>query len=248
MEAGETPSGGLEAELDRIESAVDAGDTDLSRLGFWRVVALIKRDDDLIDRYAEQVGRIDGKAFRARVRLRLPVWVGNSLLLGLVAVGSVAVILAVRNANANPGQPPKVELFSGLALLLAAGAWTVGLHSPTHWVVGRLAGIRFTDYFLGGPPPPRPGLKTDYATYLRASPMARALMHASGALATKLAPFLASIFVSTADAPVWARLALLGLGALLIVTDVLFSTKAGDWKKVRRELAVARSRRRSVLS
>jgi hypothetical protein len=78
--------------------------------------------------------------------------------------------------------------------------------------------------------------------------MARALMHASGALATKLAPFLALIFVSTADAPAWARLALLGLGTRLIVTDVLFSTKAGDWKKVRRELAVARSRRRSVLS
>ena len=32
--------------------------------------------------------------------------------------------------------------------------------------VGRLVGIRFTDYFIGGPPPPRPGLKTDYATYL----------------------------------------------------------------------------------
>ena len=52
MEAGETQSRGLGAELDRIGSAVDAGDTDLSRLGFWRVVALIKRDDELIERYA----------------------------------------------------------------------------------------------------------------------------------------------------------------------------------------------------
>jgi hypothetical protein len=244
VEAGETPSGGLGAELDRIESAVGAGDTDLSRLGFWRVVALIKRDDELIDRYAEQVGRIDAKAFRARVRLRIPVWAGNALLLGGAAVGAVAVILAVGNANANPGQPVTVELFSGLALLLAAGTWAIGLHSPTHWVVGRLVGIRFTDYFLGGPPPPRPGLKTDYATYLRASPMARAVMHASGALATKLAPFLALVFFATTDAAVWARFALLGLGVLLIVTDVFFSTKTSDWKKVRREVAVARARRR----
>ena len=244
MEAGETPSGGLGAELDRIGSAVDAGDTDLGRLGFWRLVALIKRDDELIDRYAEQVGRIDAKAFRARVRLRIPVWAGNALLLVEAAVGVVAVILAMKYANANPGQPPKVELFSGLALLLAGGTWTIGLHSPTHWIVGRLVGIRFTDYFLGGPPPPRPGLKTDYATYLRASPTARAVMHASGALATKLAPFLALIFASTADAPAWARFALLGLGVLLIVTDVLFSTKTSDWKKVRRELAVARARQR----
>jgi hypothetical protein len=246
VEAGKTPSGGLGAELDRIEAAVDGGDADLRRLGFWRVVGLIKRDDELIDRHAEQVGRIDAKGFRARVRFRVPVWVGNVLLLGEVAVGVVAVILAVRNANANPGQPPDVELLSGLALLLAAGTWAIGLHSPTHWLVGRLLGIRFTDYFLGGPPPPRPGLKTDYSTYLRASPRARALMHASGAIATKLAPFFALIFVSTADAPAWARFVLLGLGGLLVATDVLFSTKSSDWKKVRRELAVARAGQRST--
>ena len=244
MEAGETPSGGLGAELDRIGSAVDAGDTDLSRLGFWRVVALIKRDDELIDRYAEQVGRIDQDAFRARVRLRIPVWAGNALLLGEAAVGVLAVILAMKYASANPGQPPRVELISGLALLLAAGTWAIGLHSPTHWLVGRLVGIRFTDYFLGGPPPPRPGLKTDYSTYLRAGPMARAWMHASGALATKLAPFLALLFFAATDAGAWARLVLLGLGVVLIVTDVLFSTKTSDWKKVRRELAVARARQR----
>jgi hypothetical protein len=244
VEAGVTPSRGLGAELDRIEAAVDAGDTDLRRLGFWRPVALIKRDDQLIDRHAEQVGRIDAKAFRAGVRFRIPVWIGNTLLLGLVAVGAVAVALAVRNANANPGQSPDVELISGLALVFAAGVWTVGLHSPTHWIVGRLVGIRFTDYFLGGPPPPRPGLKTDYATYLRADPTARAWMHASGAITTKLAPFLALIFVSTADAPSWARLTLVGLGLLLIATDVVFSTKTSDWKKVRRELAVARARER----
>ncbi len=68
-------------------------------------------------------------------------------------------------------------------------------------------------------------------------------MHASGALATKLAPFLALIFFATADAAAWARVALLGLGVLLIVTDVFFSTKTSDWKKVRREVAVARARK-----
>jgi hypothetical protein len=243
VEAGETPSGGLGAELDRIESAVDAGDTDLRRLGFWRVVALIKRDDELIEQYADQVGRIDAKAFRARVRFRIPVWVGNALLLGVVVVGVVAVILAVRNANENPGQPPDVELVSGLALLLAAGAWALGIHSPVHWIVGGLVGIGFTDYFLGGPPPPRPGLKTDYATYLRADPVGRAWMHASGAVATKLAPFLALVFAAAADAPGWAVAILTALGVGQVITDLLFSTKTSDWKKVRRELAVAKARR-----
>jgi hypothetical protein len=32
----------------------------------------------------------------------------------------------------------------------------------------------------------------------------------------------------------------------LIVTDVLFSTKTSDWKKVSREFAVARARKRAA--
>jgi hypothetical protein len=242
VEAGETPSGGLGAELDRVETAVDAGDTELGRLGFWRLVALIKRDDELIDRYADQVGRIDMKAFLARVRFLIPVGLGNATLLLVVAVGGLAAWVAVETSpRTAPDADPTV---AGLALLVAAGAWAVGFHSPTHWLVGRLIGIRFTDYFLGGKPIPYPGLKTDYATYLRVDPIRRAWMHASGAIATKLAPFLALAFAPAAGAPAWAVGALLALGAVQIVTDVVISTKRSDWKKVRRELAVARERER----
>ncbi len=241
MEAGETPSGGLGAELDRIEVAVEAGDTDLRRLGFWRVVALIKRDDQLIERYAEQVGRIDGKAFRAGVPFRVPVWVGISLMLTAVVVGIVAVGLAVR-AGSDP-EPDQVT--AGIGLLVGAAAWAAGLHSLAHYLVGRFVGIRFTDLFVPFPPPPLPGLKTDYATYLRASPVARAWMHASGAIATKLAPFIALAFAPAADAPGWAVAILLGLGIFQIATDIILSTKASDWKKVRRELGVARARKRT---
>ena len=48
-------------------------------------------------------------------------------------------------------------LWKGLALVAAGAIWAIAVHSPTHWLVGRAIGIRFTDYFLGGPPPPRPG-------------------------------------------------------------------------------------------
>ena len=41
------------------------------------------------------------------------------------------------------------------AMLAAGGIWSVSFHCPAHWLVGRAIGIRFTDYFLGGPPPPR---------------------------------------------------------------------------------------------
>jgi hypothetical protein len=244
VEAGETPSGGLGAELDRVESAVDEGDTDLRRLGFWRVVALIKRDDELIDRYADQVGRIDAKAFRARVRFRAPVWVGVVLQVLGIGVAAGLVGLAVWNAGAGGDRALDVELASGLALPLAAFALAAGIHTFGHFIVGRSVGIRFTDFFFAIPPPPLPGLKIDYNTYLRTGPVARAWMHASGAVATKLAPFVVLAFAPVAAAPGWTVAVLVILGVFQVTTDVLFSTKSSDWKKVRRELAVARARRR----
>ena len=232
--------GGLGAELDRIEAAVDAGDTDLGRLGFWRVVRLLKLDDDLIERHAEQAGRIDAKAFLPRFPILVPVWLGNAILGVLIVVGIVAAAFTVGAGSFDdPGSAA-----AGWSLLITAAAWMVGLHSSTHWLVGRAVGIRFRTYFAAFPPPPLPGLKSDYATYLRATPIERAWMHASGAIATKLAPFLALTFAPAAGAPGWAVIVLLVIGFGQILTDVFVSTKASDWKKVRRELAVARARAR----
>ena len=223
---------GFEAEFDRIEAAVDAGNTDLRALGFWRLLAKVKADAALSAHWAEQAGRIDRKAFEARVRRRLPVWLGNLVLLAEALLGAFAVGIALGTDD---------ETIAGLGLLFAGVAWCVAFHSPTHWLVGRLVGIRFIAYFFGRQFPPRPGVKADYATYLRTSPRARAWMHGSGAVATKLAPFIALAFWPAADAPAWAALVLVALGAFQILTDVLFSTKSGDWKKVRRELRAARA-------
>ena len=61
---------------------------DLGKLGFWRLVAVVKRDRVLVEAHADQIGRIDTAAFRAGVRLRAPVWVGNLVMvLGIVLGG-----------------------------------------------------------------------------------------------------------------------------------------------------------------
>jgi hypothetical protein len=222
----------LGAELDRIEAAVAAGDTDLRSLGFWRIVARVKPDRVLADRFADQIGRIDTAAFRMGVRFRVPVWAGNMLLIGATLGGLAAVILAHIVSSTT---------LSGLLLLAAGGVWTVSLHSPTHWFVGHLAGIRFTHYFLGQPLP-YPGLKSDYSTYLRADAGSRAWMHASGAIATKLAPLLALAFWPGTEAPWWSAAGLVAICLVSIATDIAFSVKVGDWKKFRRERAVAKAR------
>ena len=221
----------LSTELDRIESAVRAGATDLGDLGFWRLVKRVKLSSEAAERYGEQIGRIDAIAFRRGVPRRYPVWAGNAVLVGGVLAGIAAVVVAMEVSS---------SMLKGLALVAAGGIWAVSFHCLAHWLVGRLGGIRFTDYFVGGPPPPRPGLKTDYASYVRAPAGHRAWMHASGALATKVAPFLPLFVWSASGAPVWSAIMLLAIGAIQIVTDVLFSVRSSDWKKVLRERAVAR--------
>ena len=220
----------------RIENAVDAGNTDLSELGFWRLVRQIKRDPMLSEHWAEIVGRIDRKAFEHRVRPRLPVWFGNGVLVSGTAFCAAALAYAVACDN-----PPVAG-----GLLVGAGAvLSVTLHDPAHWAVGRARGIRFVCYFLDGPFRIQPGLKSDLASYLRAAPEARATMHAAGAVASKVAPFLALGLVPLSDAPAWAAWALAGLGVLQIITDIVWSTKKSDWMRFSREMAVARSQRLS---
>jgi hypothetical protein len=232
-EAGITAPVDLSGDLDRIEAAVQAGNADLKALGFWRSVAQVKPDRMLVDRYADQIGRIDTAAFHLGVKRRASVWVGNALLFAATLAGLGAAIAAHTASS---------TAVSGLLLLGAGAVWTVSLHSPTHWAVGRAVGIGFTDYFIGGPPPPRPGLKSDYATYLRADPESRAWMHASGAIMTKVAPLLALAFWPGSGAPWWSAAGLVIICIASIATDIAFSVRVSDWKKFRRERAVAKAR------
>jgi hypothetical protein len=173
------------AEFERIEAAVDAGESDLRALGFWRLLAKVKAEQALAAHWAEQAGRIDRKAFEAGVRFRLPVWLGNLLLLLGIAAGGVAVAIALSTDS------PEL---AGWALVFAALDWSASFHAPAHWVVGRMVGMRFLAYYVHDLIPPVPGLKIDYETYLRTPPEARAWMHASGAIASKVGPFLALVF------------------------------------------------------
>jgi hypothetical protein len=234
----------------RIERQVDAGNTDLASLGFWRLVERVKREPGLARHWAPDIGRIDRKAFERRVRFRVPLWLGNLLLGGasvaLVALVPVALDLARDAPEPEPVLPGILVVWAGLGL-------SASVHDLAHWATGRIQGIRFIAYFLKGPPLFQPGIKIDYESYLKTEPEARALMHSSGALASKAAPFavFASVYFPHRAAsydllPPWSLWALLGFGVLQIFTDVFFSTKKSDWKRVRRERRVARMQRSGV--
>jgi hypothetical protein len=233
--------------LARIERAVDEGNTALGRLGFWRLVDRIKVEPALSHHWAEAVGRIERKVYEARTRLRLPVWLGNLVLALGTVISASLVPAALAIARRSSSQEP---LVSGLLVVAAAVGLSTNVHGLAHYVVGRLGGIRFHSYFIGGPLKLTPGLKIDYETYLKATPGSRATMHAAGALASKAAPFAVFVgaYVPHAAAgydllPAWSLWGVLGFGVLQIVTDIVWSRRASDWKKVGRELRIARAQR-----
>jgi len=224
-----------DAEIDRAlgasERELNAGRVpDLRALGFWRAVAAVKRHPELVDRYATRIATIDRAVFRRRVRLVFPVALGV-IALDLGLFGGL-VLLGVATVVDHPWRE--------VLVLLATGALEMTTHGLAHLAVGTLVGIDFTDWFADLPKRPQPGFKIDYASYLRASPRQRAWMHAAGAIATKLTPFLVVPYAVAIGTDTWAVLALLALGVVQILFDVLYSVRASDWKKFRREMRLAR--------
>lgn len=200
----------------------------LSGTGFWKLVSEIKKDGSL-HRHIDAVSEIDQKAFKDYALVTVPLGVGT----GLMVFGTVLGLVLVGFAYPTEG------FWSGFLLLAGAGVLLVTTHGLAHLVVGRAVGVGFTSWFIGDIKRPQPGVKTDYATYLRVDPVSRAWMHASGAITTKLIPFLLLGAGFAADAPAWALILLTGIGVVTVITDILWSTKASDWKKFRREMSFA---------
>ncbi|MBM4434340.1 MAG: hypothetical protein FJ028_04390 [Chloroflexi bacterium] len=230
------------AAIDRALASCEAalaqrGRIGLGRLGFWMAVAAVKRERALIERYAERIARVDREAFVRATPLVMPAWMGVALGSAGTAAGVALVALApfLPEALGARDRLPLAEI----AYLAGAGALVGTTHSLAHWVVGRLVGIRFTHVF-SKLMPPQPGFKTDYASYLRTPARSRAWMHASGALVSKVIPFLVAALAAARGAAPWAVSVLLALGILQLVTDVTLSTRASDWKRFRREMRFAR--------
>lgn len=221
----------IETVLSTCERKLAAGESiNLGTEGFWRAVGRVKRDPALIERHAERIGQIDRQAFEAWALRSFPIRLGEALL-WLGTVISLAIVAAGYYVD---------EPWNGLLLLAGTGGLLITTHGLGHLIIGRLVGMRFTHWFIAELARPQPGVKTDYASYLRTPARKRAWMHASGALTTKAMPFLMLGAAAGMSAPFWSWIVLIGIGVVTIITDVTMSTKRSDWKKFNREMAIAR--------
>lgn len=190
-------------------------------LGFWRIVTKVKKDPLLIDEFAAQIERIDRTAFGNKHTLSLIT--GNLFNAGLTLLALLFLYLGALGSESYP---------RGALLLISAILLSVAPHPLTHYLVGKLAGIEFHYYFLNGAAKVEPTLKTDYASYLRASPSARAVMHLSAALVSTLLPLTVLAVAIVYDAPRRSvqLLALLCAYILLIEALPFVCIIRGKWR------------------
>ncbi|MGH3649314.1 MAG: hypothetical protein ACRDU9_01290 [Acidimicrobiia bacterium] len=221
----------IEESLLAAEAAVDAG-RGLSGTGFWRAVASVKREPELIDRYADRIAAIDLAAFEQWALVKMPVSWGTALMALATAVGVGLVGWSYYTTG---------ELISVVLFYLGLGVLLVTTHGLAHLLIGSALGMRFTHWFIGKITQPQPGVKVDYSTYLRARAVNRAWMHAGGAITTKLIPFALIGAAVAADLPRWAVWGLPVIGVAAIITDIVWSTRNSDWKKFRREMKFAQT-------
>lgn len=172
------------------------------------------KDDPLLAR----IETVSLKNFMGKKRITMSVPLGNSLeILGTMAALGLAL------------QINSEWIFYISALILMAT-----LHPLSHYLAGSLYGIRFTHYYLNGPAKVEPTLRIDYSSYLRTTGDKRALMHLSGVIGTVAAPLIAAFLAFEKGVPTTAfNLSIVFL--LLIVFELLTSTKIGDLMKAKRE-------------
>lgn len=201
----------------------------LAGTGFWGAIGSVKRQPELVDRYAGRIAAIDAAAHRNWALVIIPLWLGTSIAV-VVVLGGLALVWWAYDLD---GTAAIVSFLAGVGVLIGS------THGLGHLVVGRLLGMRFEYWFVGEIRRPQPGVKLDYAAYLRTSAPRRAWMHASGALITKIIPFLLIGAAVAAGLPSWVPWLLAGSGVAMVLTDVLWSTEESDWKRFKREMRFA---------
>ncbi len=201
----------LSARLKQLETGYSGKD-------FRAIVDAVKKERILDDELLRQIENISRRRFMEKVSFTLSIPAGN-LLAGVITVA--ALILAFM-AGSN------WILYICAIILLAT------LHPLSHYVTGSLFNIRFTHFYLDGPARFEPTLRIDYLSYLKASGRKRALMHASGVVGTVIAPLIVALIALSKGAD-GAALKLFILFLLLVVFELLTSTKSGDLMRATRE-------------
>jgi hypothetical protein len=148
---------------------------------------------------------------------------------------------------------------SSRAAAIAAGmmiaAWVLlyfFCHGIAHWAVGRLLGIRFAFYTVGGTGNPEGypagmrwvfehlpffGVQTEKTSMQKASPMAKAIMWSAGVTSSAVVPTLSALCAWSAGVPGSKLFLIFAVFWAIGTLASNWTSRTGDYSKARRALA-----------
>jgi hypothetical protein len=177
-----------------------------------------------------------------RIFARLSILAGNTIQITGLAAAVVALALA-RSLH-----------FKAAAIEAMISAWLLlyfFCHGIAHWAVGRLLGIRFAFYSVGGtgnpvgyPAPlrwlfehlPFFGVQTEKASMKKASPTARAIMWSAGVTSSAIVPTLGALCAWHAAVPASLPFLIFAVFWAIGTLSSNWRSRTGDYAKARRAL------------
>jgi hypothetical protein len=177
-----------------------------------------------------------------KVFTRISIVAGNTLQIAGLAAACVALALA-RSAESKTA-----------AFVTMIAAWTLlyfSCHGIAHWAVGRILGIRFAFYTLGGTDHPGGypsgmrwvfehlpffGVQTEKASMQNASPMAKAIMWSAGVTSSAVVPTLGVLCALRAGVPGSKPFLIFAVFWAVGTLASNWRNRTGDYSKARRAL------------
>jgi hypothetical protein len=179
---------------------------------------------------------------RRNVFARVSIVAGNTLQVAGIATACLA-LAAAQSANSKAA-----------AIAAMITAWVLlyfFCHGIAHWAVGRLLGIRFAFYTIGGTGNPEAypaglrwvfehlpffGVQTDKASMQQASPIAKAIMWSAGVTSSALVPTLGALCALRSGVPASKPFLIFAVIWAIATLASNWTSRTGDYSKARRAL------------
>ena len=180
---------------------------------------------------------------KRKIFARLSITVGNIVQTGGIVAAGFALWVS---------RSTRSTAMAVTAMLLAWVLLYFSSHAIAHWLVGRIVGIRFLFYTVGGTANPEgwlPGLRwifehlpffgvqTEKLSMQNASPGGRALMWSAGVTSSAIIPSLSAFVAWRSGVPSSGWFCLLALGWALGTLASNWTSRKGDYSKARKALS-----------
>src|SRR5580692_1628814 len=179
---------------------------------------------------------------RRKIFGRLSIIVGNTVQIAGLAAAYLALV-AARSAHSASA--------SVFAMVVAWVLLYFCCHAIAHWVVGRMLGIRFAFYTVGGTGNPEGwpaglrwlfehlpffGVQTEKASMQQASPMAKAIMWSAGVTSSAVVPTLGALCAWKSGVPGSKLFLIFAVFWAIGTLASNWRSRTGDYSKARRAL------------